>query len=412
MKKKAMHPNDWQLIRSYLLGGAGIGAGAGLVTSLVNQVKDLKREADDDNALDKDVLTLNVRAQPKTAATAPANESTSFTRAPIALVGSLLAGAGAYAGVRKLHQYLKKREMADQLSRAQNAYIDLVQQEGEAVKAGAFDHMDRKGMSRTESVSAIPLTIALLTGLSSAAVTNQVLKKSFPDRQSATRIQPKKVVIKRDTDGDNVPDEEQIVPYSKVAAANLAETAYSFRSGESDIEDMVCAAAAGRLPEMRKMATEFGSNALLQSIRGAARFQTSTLRAKMACHALVNDPELGPTTELLAAAEFLERAPMFAKMAAGLDRDSIAAMLDYHTKLAWAQHEQATVPALEALIETSGEKSAAAQASQSPEQVALAIQQMLAMSGEEEGQLPTTDIPGVDAATLQTPESETSPATV
>ena len=63
MKKQALGPNDWPLIKNYLMGGAAIGGSAALITSLLNHLNEIKSE--NENPLDKDTFKLIVKSPKK-----------------------------------------------------------------------------------------------------------------------------------------------------------------------------------------------------------------------------------------------------------------------------------------------------------------------------------------------------------
>lgn len=361
MKKQAMNPGDLELIKNYLLGGAALGAGAGAGTALLNQLNELKREASEASTPRKDVLKLTLRT-PQSREASEQEKMASMMRGPLAIVGGLLAAGGGYAGVRALHQYMKKRELQKQLDEAQNGYIDVLDTEAGATKQAAAEAAAgaaRKGMQPAEAMWSVPLSAALLLGLASGVVTNQTLKHNFPDRQPASRLLPRRVVVERQDDADPEAEETAITPIDKNATAMFFATTAELCPLNSDVADAIKAAAAGRYVEMTKVANQFGTEMMLDSVKGAASYVVPPVREKLATQLLAEDETIAPSLRLVAAAEFLDHGSNFLKLARALPVSLQAALVKYAAEF-YAQQviEGVTIPALTAAVEPDAVKNA------------------------------------------------------
>lgn len=348
-------PADWELVKNYLLGGASLGAGAAGVTALVNHLNDINSRKDDD----ADTLKLVVRGKPKQVknaapavhAGAPASSngtapSGSMLRAPLAIVGGLLATGGGYALVHHLYQQFKKRELEQKLHDAQNQYVDVLDNE-----AGDKNAMvDRKGLSRGEMLSAIPLTTALLIALGSGTVANQALRKAFPPAKPGIQSLPQRVVVKREA----APDDDD----EKMAADAVTSAVLGFNTRNNDVEDMIAAASMGRLKEMRNLAADFGVSMMLDAVKGAARESLGFTHCKIASKIMNRDPELGPTFRMLNAVTLVNQMEPFCKLASCIPDD----LADNLVKLAVTGErifcETVLLPEIANGVEISGEKNA------------------------------------------------------
>ncbi len=393
MKKIALSQADWALIRNFLTGGAAIGAGAGMVTSLANQLSDTKREADEKSVQDKDQLKVVLQRPPTKLA--------SWLRGPAAMTGALLAGGASYAAVRAIHQAIKKKELEKQLQQSQTAYLNVLDDESQGEKRAAA--VERKGMGIGEVATSVPLSVALLVGLSSAALANQALKRTFPDRKSGLRMTPRRVVVERQEDADPEPEGFEVVPTEKLAAARalLYETVAGFRTGQSDTEDFLAATAAGRFDELTKVASVGDVFSIFDAAKGAAHVPVSDLRIKLASMRIANDYSIAHAVEVMAAAEFLEHSPMLFKLAAALPLQTQRELIAFGIKTAEQHSLEFVVPAIEQFLELHADKSAAMAA---PQMMPEVLDKLLA---PQQG-LPTGNIPGIPAESLQSTTSQDS----
>jgi hypothetical protein len=363
MKKIALNPADLEMIKHYLLGGAALGAGAGGATALLNQLNDLHRESAEVDKPNADVLKLTLRDPNKqqqkvagVAAPAAGDQSPSLMRGPLSIVAGLLGAGAGYAGVRGIHQYLKKRDLQAQLDAAQNGYLDVLDSEAQGQKKKAAAAMAaRKGMQTPEALWSVPLSAAMLLGLSSGVVSNQVLRHAFPDRQPGARVLPKRVVVHRDgmDDSDDVD-----VPVEKQANAEFVENVAWLGSSDSDIRDAVFAAAAGRFAEMKKVANDIGPEAMLDVVKGYGGANIPPLRVKLAARLLSGDPEIGPTIRLIATAEFVEKSADFFQLARNLSPSKQRAMLKYASRFSTEILGALFAQDIDRLVEVTSTKSA------------------------------------------------------
>lgn len=316
MIKIALAPADKDLIWHWVRGGAAIGAGLGAATALVNQLGEKTQEiSGDDDPLKKDTLRLHLGPKPKIAST----EGPSMLRSPLAILGGLGAGVGTAGLITGLYQWYKKKVAEKELEDEQNAYLNVVQQEPKS--AAAAD--PRKSMSIGEIISSAPGALAALTALAAGVITNRSLQKNFPDRKSAIRMQPRRVVVQRDDD-PNVPgdqSEEDIINLpEKSAAAMLFElTSLLQPSGqETDFDNLIKAAATGQYDAIHRTDWDLGILTALATVGGHSLREVDPVNVKMASRALAEDDSLRESVSLLAALEYRERAPWSCLMAESL----------------------------------------------------------------------------------------------
>lgn len=378
MKKIALNPNDLALLKNYLTFGLKAGVGVGAGAALLNQLHDIATEARGSSPLEKDVLRIKIGPRPKDEKAVA--KYASLMRGPLALTLALLGATSGYVGARKLHQMYKKKELEKDLDQAQNSYINVL---GEApqTKAAAAG----QPMSKLETLTSLPPAVAILMGLASAAVANQTLQHTFPDRKPGTRLMPRRVVISQPREGAS-DDTETLAAPKSAALAHLVDTVTGWHFGNSDVEDVVAAAGAGRFEEMRKVARDLGFEAMLNTVRGASKQMISHPRLKLASLLLCSDPELAPSLGVLANAEFGEGSPLLRDWGNRASPELQDRLIKFATTLSSMYNAQIVLPRVLALTEVS--KSAAA----APAPVA--IQQLLAqMLAQPSAQLPMEDIP-------------------
>jgi len=356
MKKAALSQADWHTIKKFLAGGAAIGGGLGLVTSLANYLKNLKQEADEETTQDDSTLYVNVGAPPALGKAA-AEEGPSLMRGGVAMAGATLGGIGAYALVRKAYQALKKQQLQEELDSVQQVYTDMLQEEADSnnavkrtrrsmfapqLKSAAA--VEDRPMSGTEKLFSTPIALTLLMGLASAAVTNQALKKSFPIKTKPSRLTPKRVVIRTVPKKDDPPATEaetdeiaeasepaldEFMPEKSADFHDAVEYLLDFTAtipGEGmDVSNLLKAATAGRYGEMRASLLHYGPEFMLDGIKGACLDKSAAAadpgRHMMAVSLIARSSTVGPVASIVAAAEFNEAFPGLTKYAAGLDEN-------------------------------------------------------------------------------------------
>lgn len=275
-----------------------MGGSAALVTSLLNYLGSIREEAAeaDDSSKDDDTLYLNLR-----------NKKASMAGS-LAIAGGAMGALGAYALVRKLYQDMKKKEVQSRLDQAQQGYLDVLDVE----KTAAVN----KPMGWGEGLFSAPGAAALLLAIASGAVTNQALKKTFPIKKSPDRRNPRKVVIRRER-----PEEDE-----QEKTANAKELVYQIlihtkSAALRDFQDLIHGIGQGRRNEISSGLMEFGLGATHNMVKGASLNVMDPRRSTMACGIAARDPLMGPSLDVLAAAEFNDHFPSAVKIAAALPED-------------------------------------------------------------------------------------------
>ena len=357
MKKIALSDNDKELILHWLKGGMYLGGGLGALNILGNQLTQKTQELtgndsvldngltlvmrpkkDDKNAVKKYAATWDGQHTPKPVKHYDTNswesliptivknssvkdQESSIFRSPAALLGGAGAAVASYAGVTALYQWLKKKQMEKELEDAQTSYIDDLSEHGTKLANS------RKGMDIKELVGAVPLSVIALTALASGVLANKGLQKYFPDRKSAIRMNPAKVVLKVEDDPSTPGDEESETIINPKTLKNARALFYESVAlvqpvnTETDFDNVIKAAAAGHINSMRDTTFNYGVEVMLAGISGNSGLQPTTEAIKLAALALAEDAILAPSVDLLAALEYHERAPMLCKIAAGIPED-------------------------------------------------------------------------------------------
>lgn len=316
MEKIALTPRSKELIKNYLIGGAAIGGSGALLTSLVNYINTLKQQVPADaEKEDDDTLYLNVG---KTA-----NESSGamdFTAGGLALTGGLLSTLGTYALVRKLYQNVKRKQLQEQLDHAQQSFIENANMEAQAKNAAAAPG---KPMGLTELGWSAPVAFALLSAIAAGALTNKALDKTFPSIKKPKDTAPKRIVVRKTPEKEPAAEEEKLA-YDKVAASEQADDALEFlvhlcmgskSASQSELVDIVHAVAEGRGPDLTSHILEYGFESAMDTIKGASDSSLTPVQKQCAIGYCVKSAALNPIVSLLAAAEYMDMAPRFTKIA-------------------------------------------------------------------------------------------------
>jgi hypothetical protein len=325
MEKIALTERSQQLIKNYLLGGAALGGSAALATSLVNYMKMLKADAaPKDTSNDDDTLYVNVPgAPPKVAATTPNNNPgmSDLSAGGLALTGGTLGALGSYALVRKLYQNMKKKQLQEQLDKAQQTFLTDAQNEA-AMKNAAAMATQGHPMGLGEFISSSPVAFTLLSALAAGALTNTALDKTFPAVKKNNNPAPKKVVLRRQpqppAEDEVIPDQEKIASDNDNGLELLVGLAmHNIKAAsKSELADIVHAVAGGRHNELVHNLMEHGFDMAMSSIKGASEDKISEPHKCLAISICVKSAALNPVVTMLAAAEYTDMAPRLTKTAA------------------------------------------------------------------------------------------------
>jgi hypothetical protein len=330
-----MNDRDKQILKKFILGGASIGAGTALVTSLLNYMGRLKDRTKEDSSQDDETLYIDV----------PVQKEASVLNTGAAMAAGALATMGSYALVRRLYKEMLKRELQKEVDEAQQIHLQALQEEAEKEykKSAAVQQPAGKPLGVLETVTSIPVASALLLALASGALTNHMLDKTFPAIEKPKFKRPRRIVLrevqvnkKDDEQSDelaatetnpyaNTPMEEQ----KKVATfvgdeldgmdyvANIVMSQPGFER-KSELSDLVGAVASGRANEFFKVAHELGHDAAFSVIKGASDVLNDNNRV-MAIAATLRSPLVGPIAQAMVAAEAFDMFPNHCKMARHFD---------------------------------------------------------------------------------------------
>lgn len=313
MKKIALTPRSKQLITNYLAGGAALGGSGALITSLINYLNTLKSQtAKNENEEDDNTLYLNVGK--KKANDLDKSNVADFASGGLAITGGLLSTLGSYALVRKLYQNIKKKQLQEELDRAQQEFIQSAEAESVAKKA-----MQGEPMGIAELGVSLPVAYALLSALAAGSLTNMSLNKYFPRVKKPNNTAPKRIVIRKTTEEMQNGEEEE-----KAASEDDSSDALDFlinicmgskSASKSELVDIVHAVAQGRGPDFEKHMLEFGFDSAMDTIKGASYEKLTPERKQLAISYCTKSAALSPVVSLLAAAEYNDMAPRFTKIA-------------------------------------------------------------------------------------------------
>jgi hypothetical protein len=327
MEKIALTPRSKELIKNYLIGGAAMGGSAALLTSLVNYINTLKQQAPKDKEREDDeTLYLNVG---KSAADGAG--PTDLAAGGLALTGGLLSTLGTYALVRKMYQNIKRKQLQEELDRAQQSFLQSAEAEGEVKRAATAGGQP---MGLAELSWSSPVAFALLSAIAAGALTNKALDKTFPRVKKPKDTAPKRIVIRKNPEEQQ--EEEEKNAYDKVAAVEQYDDGLEFlthlcmgskSAAESELVDIVHAVAQGRGPDLTSHILEYGFDSAMDTIKGASEVKITPSQKQAAISYCVKSAALNPIVSMLAAAEYNDMAPKFTKIASLQNEECIETLL-------------------------------------------------------------------------------------
>lgn len=317
--------DDVVTIKKYLLGGASLGAGAGLLASYMNYLNRLKRnEAEDDD----DTLYVYKNAS----SVAPREDA--YMATPVALAGGALSALASYALIKKIYTKLRLKAAQEDLDNAQHAFINASgyetadkpklknkpTSEESPVKVATF--VPGRNITSTEALLSTPVLLPMLSALGAGIVAYKMLDKQFPAEIKKVK-RPKRIeVIEK-------PDEDQ-EEYEKKASADSIEAdgiEYLIRNtlltkaATSDLSNLVAAVASGELDAFEKAAECMGFCEALDTVKGAAERDITPLEEHLAICTLAKKASINTQVAILAAAEFADTNTSAFASAAALDPD-------------------------------------------------------------------------------------------
>jgi hypothetical protein len=300
--------SNTEALLKYLGGGLALGGAAAGTTSLINHLKTLnaKAEAKNDTSSDDDILYVNLRHPTR-------KQAADDLIHGIGMAGGALTALGGYAGVKKLYQDFKRKQLQKELDAAQNTYLDSM------VPA------EKSAMSLSKMLDVAirsPIALSLLTGVGSGVLTNSILNKNFPAPKAPSGLKPKRLVLRDSPDED----ETKQAAILDDAAEGLLRTVLEFPDSErSELPDLVKAAAAGDIDGLLAAADK-GVDALAAFAK-SAKVNPSPEARELAIGWLVREPELAPVIKLAAALEFANACPLMVTLAAGADEETASDLI-------------------------------------------------------------------------------------
>lgn len=310
------------LLKRYLLGGAAMGGGAALITSMINYMKHLNKS---DSSVDDD--TLYIYKKPKNEPT----EKAAGVGGGLALAAAPIGAMGAYTLIRKGFSELRKRQAQKELDEAQNAFIetqgykkvnkkkdsDSKKSKDESAEKSASEH---KPMSLVETATSLPVAIPLLMALGSGVVGYKLLDKHFPAVKRTPKA-PRKIEI------IDKPSEDQDEYNTKVASVlnDLGEEdACEFlirvvameKKANSDVRNLIAAVANQGATPIKNAVETAGYEGALNLVKGASAQPVHPFKEHIATCYLAKSARMRDLVGLTAAAEFATSHPDFFKAAA------------------------------------------------------------------------------------------------
>ena len=315
MEKIALTPRSKELIKNYLVGGAAMGGSAALITSLINYISTLKQQAPaDPEREDDETLYLNVGKSAGEGAGA-----IDMASGGLALTGGLLSTLGTYALVRKMYQNIKRKQLQEELDRAQQSFMQNAEAEAESKQAAV---VGGEPMGLGELTWSAPVAFALLSAIAAGALTNKTLDKTFPRVKKPKDSSPKRIVLRKNPKEEE--EEEEKVAYDKMAASEQYDDGLEFltqlcmgskSASKSELVDIVHAVAQGRGPDLTSHILEYGFDSAMDTIKGASEVGINAAQKQTAISYCVKSAALNPIVSMLAAAEYNDMAPKFTNIA-------------------------------------------------------------------------------------------------
>lgn len=317
--QQLLSPEDRSLIKKWLIGGASIGGGAALATSLVNYLKHINRSKSDE---DDDTLYLVRKKNPEEEGLPKA----ASLGGGLAISGGVLSSLGAYALVKKLYEAMRKKEAQDELDKYQKAFLDVQGYE----KADKKDIMAQKSasagrpMSFSEGVWSLPVAVPILVALGSGVLAKKVLDNTYPIAKKKKVTGPKRVEII--DDADEIAEKVASAIPDSCGLELLYRTVQFKKEASSSVSDLVSAIAGGAAGSFEKAASEIGFADALSVVKGAASDDVDPVSEQIAITYMAKKASIAPQTALVAASEFAEFYPNFFKMACAMDEDRADAL--------------------------------------------------------------------------------------
>lgn len=324
-----------QILKKYLIGGAALGGGVGLLTSLVNYINHLKDEKED-SSVDDD--TIYVYKDPEMV---DQTKSANWIDTGVGIAGGAAAALGMYSLVNKLYSEFRRKEAQEALDKAQHVFLNAQGYKDvkdkkkkkkedsdstkEELQKSAADEEGGRAASGLENLFAAPVAVPLLLALASGVVTNEVLKSKYPNQKPKIKPPKRFEVVSAPEDED---DEEEGKDEFKAAAfqEELEDDAAEFMlrmtlenpCRNSDLTNIVKNAAMGGHLGFKDTVNTIGLTNALSMVKGASVQTPDPLAEHLAVCWLNKSARLKHGIRLVAAGEFVEKYPELYKQACNL----------------------------------------------------------------------------------------------
>ena len=302
-----MNPADKELIRKYIVGGASVGGGAALVTSLLNHLSTLEAERESEEKDYRSKLFADAVLQTR-------RTKAASVRGGLALTAGLGSTMLSYALVKELYRELKKKRLRSELEDSKSEYVGLLN------KAAAAKGQP---MSPMETLASIPVALPILLAIGSGVFANYALDEHFPTRKKKHRgLRPSD---RYRLGGEE--DEEEEYPYKEASAVpemdlrlvGLLALAVNGKKA-SCLADMVGAVLDGSEAQFTEA---FATNPLeaMDAIKGAGALLEGRTEAELAfaLGLLGDNPLVKSSAYVMAAAEFSDAFPRYTELARNVD---------------------------------------------------------------------------------------------
>lgn len=327
--QQLLSPEDKSLIKKWLIGGASVGGGVALATSLVNYLKHINRSQADE---DDDTLYLIRKKNPEEEGLPKA----ASLGGGLAISGGVLSSLGAYALVKKLYEAMRKKEAQDELDKYQKAFLDVQGYEKADKKTVMAQKSASAGrpMSVSEGVWSLPVAVPILVALGSGVLAKKVLDNTYPIPKKKKVTGPKRVEII--DDADEIAEKVASAVPDSCGLELLYRTVQFKKEASSSISDLISAIAVGDAGRFEKAASEIGYADALSVVKGAASEDVDPVSEQIAITYMAKKASIAPQTAIVAASEFAEFYPNFFKMACAMDEDRADAFVKIAKILGYA----------------------------------------------------------------------------
>lgn len=352
-----------------LLGGAALGGGAGMLTSLLHQ----RNAIVEDNEEPEAGLELQLPARrPKLAShgfSSIADGAASIgdgvnwlaskatggylgtkLKAPdeqplsgwdYALGGAAfpLAALGGLHVARKAYQGWREQDLKARLKEQQTRYMQALQDEAAEAGVGHHKHAHTDDARRALSIPQWAMmtigSIPILTALTSGMLTDRFLTQQFPTKP---KVKPPTGDVRLSTMTDPADDEEEIL---KRANDTLVHTALQFGklAGDAGVTSVVAAVAGGLLEDLEEQQFKYGADAMFDLAQGSGHALPEDPLIKCAAIRAAVRSGIGDSLLVMASGVFANAAPTWHKQGAEINKSArlanqmlqgSTAMLDLH----------------------------------------------------------------------------------